>query len=134
MYSKKSKTLTYLEDAYEGLQIGQIIFLNIRLFWGMVNIAVAHQITKVSVPEKYIEFSYIEGGKTQGSQRLTFVSGGSNLTKIIHTTTYKGQGETTFREKNLYPFLHGRVIASFHSNVRQKVMDSHAAQKKESLK
>lgn len=132
MYSRQSKSLSYMEDAYDGLQEGQVLFLNIRLFGGMVNIAVAHKIIRVNEEHKYIEFSYIEGGKTQGSQRLTFVETANKTTRIIHKTTYKGQGRATFREKILYPFLHGRVIAAFHANVKHKIREG-LATKKESL-
>ena len=122
MYCKKSKTISYAQDAYGGLREGQILFLNVGLFWGLVNIAVAHQITRIDQREKYIEFSYIEGGETEGSQRLTFTKAPDGLTEIEHKTTYRGKTKSPFREKTLYPILHGKVIAAFHRNVKQKVL------------
>ena len=122
MYCKKKKSLTYLKDQYDGLREGQVIFLNISLFWGLVNIAVAHQITRICPSEKYIEFSYIEGGKTEGSQRLIFQETPEAHTRIIHRTTYRGSTRSYLREKRLYPYLHGKVIAAFHKNVKQKVL------------
>lgn len=122
MYSKKSKAITYAEDPYEGLREGQILFLNVGLFWGLVNIAVAHQITRINPLEKYIEFSYIEGGETEGSQRLTFSQNSDGFTEIEHKTTYRGKRKSPFREKTLYPILHGKVISAFHSNVKQKAL------------
>ena len=121
MYCKRSKALTYLKDKYSGLREGQVLFLNISLFWGMVNIAVAHQITRIDPAEKYIEFSYIEGGKTEGSQRLIFQATPESHTRIIHRTTYRGKTKSYWREKRLYPYLHSKVIAAFHRNVEQKV-------------
>lgn len=121
MYCKRSKVLTYLKDQYSGLREGQVIFLNISLFWGMVNIAVAHQITRIDPAEKYIEFSYIEGGKTEGSQRLIFQETPDAHTRIIHRTIYRGKTRSYLREKRIYPYLHGKVIAAFHRNVAQKV-------------
>lgn len=121
MYSKKSKAITYAEDEYGGLREGQVLFLNVGLFGGLVNIAVAHQITRINQAEKHIEFSYIEGGETEGSQRLSFsqTTGG---TEIEHITTYRGKTKSPFREKTLYPILHGKVISAFHQNVRQKAL------------
>ncbi|GAB2799628.1 hypothetical protein GCM10027275_51920 [Rhabdobacter roseus] len=120
-YCQQEQELTYLEDDYDGLKTGQIIFLNISLFWGLVNIAVAHKITAINEAEKYIEFSYIEGGKTEGSQRLSFRTAAEGATEVVHRTLYKGSCPSLIREKYLYPFLHGRVIASFHKNVAQKI-------------
>ncbi|MBU1819894.1 MAG: hypothetical protein KKG00_00065 [Bacteroidetes bacterium] len=122
MYCKSSRELTYMDDEYEGLRVGQILFLNVGLFWGMVNIAVAHQITQINEAEKFIEFSYIKGGETEGSQRLIFESNGDNTTTVTHRTTYRGRTRSFFREKILYPVLHTRVIAAFHRNVRQKIL------------
>ncbi len=122
MYCKRSKALTYLKDQYHGLREGQVLFLNISLFWGLVNIAVAHQITRIDAAEKYIEFSYIEGGKTEGSQRLIFQETADAQTRIVHRTTYRGRTKSYLREKRLYPYLHGKVIAAFHRNVAQKVL------------
>lgn len=127
MYSKNNGQLTYLNDAYEGLKEGQILFLNIGLLWGMVNIAVAHQITRVNLAEKYIEFSYIEGGETEGSQRLLYHSNEDGTTTVTHRTTYRGKTRSFIREKVLYPFLHGRVIAAFHRNVRREILKSEAS-------
>lgn len=122
MYCKKSKAITYAKDEYGGLREGQVLFLNVGLFGGLVNIAVAHQITRIDQREKFIEFSYIEGGETEGSQRLTFSRTPDGSTEIEHKTTYRGKRKSAFREKTLYPILHGKVIAAFHRNVRQKVL------------
>ena len=122
MYCKKSKTISYAQDAYGGLREGQILFLNVGLFWGLVNIAVAHQITRIDQREKYIEFSYIEGGETEGSQRLTFTKAPDGLTEIEHKTTYRGKTKSPVREKTLYPILHEKVISVFHSNVKEKAL------------
>ena len=96
-------------------------------FWGLVNIAVAHQITRIDQREKFIEFSYIEGGETEGSQRLTITQTPDGFTQIEHKTTYRGKTKSPFREKTLYPLLHGKVISVFHSNVKQKVLSSESA-------
>ena len=64
MYCGSNGTVTYVDDMYQGLREGQILFLNISLFWGKVNIAVAHKIMQINPESKFIEFSYIEGGKT----------------------------------------------------------------------
>ncbi len=121
MYCKKSKAITYTQDEYGGLREGQVLFLNVGLLWGLINIAVAHQITRINRAEKYIEFSYIEGGETEGTQRLTFSQTPSG-TEIEHKTTYRGKTKSPFREKTLYPILHGKVIAAFHRNVKQKAL------------
>lgn len=124
LYCRKKRALTYLKDAYDGLREGQVVFLNISLGWGLINIAVAHKIVRVDTRHKNIEFSYIEGGKTEGSQRLLFKKTAEGHTRIIHRTTYRGSTRSYLRDKKLYPYLHGQVIASFHRNVRDKVMES----------
>lgn len=122
MFCRASGTVSYVDDPYNGLQEGQVLFLNISLFWGKVNIAVAHKITHIVPEEKYIEFSYIEGGKTEGSQRLIFSSTPEGNTHIEHRTIYRGRTRSVLRERIMYPIFHTKVISAFHSNVKRKIL------------
>ncbi len=122
MFCQSVGTITYVDDAYHGLQEGQILFLNISLFWNKVNIAVAHKIMQIVPDKKYIEFSYIEGGKTEGSQRLIFSETPEGHTRIEHLTTYRGRPKSFLREKVIYPIFHTKVISAFHSNVKRKIL------------
>lgn len=122
MYCQQQGAISYVDDAYPGLREGQILFLNISLFWEKVNIAVAHKIMRICPSEKYIEFSYIEGGKTEGCQRLIFSKASEGSTQIEHKTTYRGSTKSFLREKVLYPIFHSKVIRAFHQNVERKIL------------
>src|SRR6478609_4405312 len=119
LYSKNRNELIYIGDSYPGIEEGQIIFINIRLLGGLLNIAVAHHITEVNEKEKLIRLCYIEKGASEGTQWIRFSKTADGFTEIIHETRYKSKSQ--FRDARLYPMHHERAIIQFHQNVRQKL-------------
>jgi hypothetical protein len=117
-YSRKSNTLTYLHDDYKGMEKGQIIILNLRLLWGLLNIAVAHEVSEVNEQKKLIKLCYMAGGASIGSQWITLRETKEGFTEISHLTLYKSKSD--FRDTRLYPGLHTSAITEFHDNVKKK--------------
>jgi hypothetical protein len=118
-YSRKNHKITYHEDDHGDIETGQIVFLRLRLLWGAVNIGVGHEITEVNEDDKFIHMCYLEGGASRGMQYIRLKETGDGHTQIIHETYYKSQSD--FRDKQLYPALHGLIISEFHRNVRRKL-------------
>ena len=117
-YSRRSKTISYLEDGYTGMEVGQVIILHLRLFWGLLKIAVAHEVVEVNETEKLIKLCYMAGGASVGSQWIVLHETGDGHTEVSHKTLYKSS--STFRDTRLYPRLHTKAIAEFHRNVKRK--------------
>jgi hypothetical protein len=115
-YSRRNHKITYHEDDHGSIEKGQIVFLHLRLVWGLVNIAVGHEITEVNEDEKFIQMCYLKGGASRGTQYIRLKETPEGNTEIIHETFYKSHSD--FRDKQLYPALHGLVISEFHRNVR----------------
>jgi hypothetical protein len=122
LYSKKRAGLIYSGDAYDGIEEGQIIFINIRLLGGLLNLAVAHHITEINEAEKSIRICYLEKGTSEGSQWIRFLKTDDGFTEVVHETRYKSRSQ--FRDANLYPMLHERAIMQFHQNVGRRLPKS----------
>lgn len=114
-FDKETENIGYLEDKYEGLKSNQLIFIEIKLLWGLIKLAVTHFVKKVDTAKKTIKLCYVEGGKSAGSQIIEFIELAHNKTRVIHNTHYKSDSE--FRDKRLYPILHEQIIDQFHKNV-----------------
>lgn len=118
-YSRRKNEITYREDDHGDIEAGQIVILNLRLLWQWVSLAVGHEITEVNEKEKYIQMCYLEGGASRGMQYIRLSENADGDTLITHETFYKSSSD--FRDKRLYPWLHGLVIAEFHRNVANRV-------------
>jgi hypothetical protein len=119
-YSRRSHTFQYLNDPYSGMEKGQVLVLNLKLLWGMLNIAVAHEVAEINAAERVIKLCYMPGGATEGSQWITLNETKEGFTEISHLTYYKSK--SNFRDTRLYPKLHTKAIAEFHESVRRKAM------------
>lgn len=118
-YSRNKHKITYHEDDHGEIEAGQIIILNLRLLWNMISLAVGHEITEVNESEKYIKMCYLEGGASKGFQFIRLKQREDGSTEVAHETFYKSHSD--FRDKRLYPYLHGQVISEFHKNVQKKL-------------
>lgn len=118
-YSRNNHKITYHEDDHGDIEAGQIIILNLRLLWNMISLAVGHEITEVNESEKYIKMCYLEGGASKGFQFIRLRRLKDGTTEVEHETFYKSDSD--FRDKRLYPYLHGLVISEFHKNVQKKL-------------
>jgi len=117
-YSKKRNKVNYVNDDYTGMEKGQIIILNLRLFWGALNIAVAHEVAEVNEQERRIKLCYMEGGASEGSQWITLRETKEGFTRVSHHTYYKSK--SNFRDTRIYPKFHTKAISEFHDNVKKK--------------
>ncbi|MBK7873310.1 MAG: hypothetical protein IPJ74_22885 [Saprospiraceae bacterium] len=118
-YSRYDHQLTYLDNDFNGLKPGQMLFMNLRLLGGLVNIAVSHEIMEVNETEHYIKICYLEKGAAQGTQWIRFYKDSNKITRIEHETRYRS--DSKFRDKHLYPNLHGKAIAEFHQHIKEKI-------------
>ena len=119
LISKKTNTIYYPGDEIQGIDTGQIIFLDLELLGGFYHLAMAFEIIKEDPENGIIEFSYLEGNKTLGIQRLKFNPTEEGYTKIIHSSYFKSPSK--LRDKILYPFFHKRLINEFHRNFRRRL-------------
>ena len=114
-YNQSTKKFHYPNDHYDGLKESQLIFIEVRFLFGLIKLAVTHQVNKISEKAKTIKLCYMEGGASSGSQILSFERISDDKTRVTHRTYYKSN--SNFRDKYLYPFLHERIINQFHQNV-----------------
>lgn len=121
-YYRGDNTITYLNDHFEGLNIGQVLFMNLRLLGGLINIPVSHEIMEVNEKEYYIKICYLEKGAAQGTQWIRFSKTPEGFTRVDHETRYRSNSR--FRDKYLYPSLHGKAIAEFHRHIRDRVYNT----------
>lgn len=117
-FARSSNTLSYVNDRYTGMEVGQVIVLHLRLLLGLLNIAVAHEVVEVNEAEKLIKLCYMEGGASEGSQWINLRETADGFTEVFHKTLYKSN--SPFRDKWLYPRLHTKAIGEFHENVKRK--------------
>ena len=115
IYSKSSKSYSYSGDANDGLQVGQVLFLNLQFLFGEYDLAMAFEITSIDQSTSTLEFSYIDKNYTKGKQVIRFEKLDDNSTLIHHTSYYKSS--SSFRDHFLYPFFHKMVINGFHKNM-----------------
>ncbi|HNW88592.1 MAG TPA: hypothetical protein PKN48_02960 [Bacteroidales bacterium] len=107
----------YDHDQINGVDTGQVYFLNLKLLLGICNIPVAFEMITVDTAEKVIEFSYIEENKSTGVQQIKFMDMDDGHTKILHTSHYRS--DSRFRDKWIYPFFHKKIVNDFHRNMRK---------------
>lgn len=117
-YSRNHNSIHYLDDPYPGMKKGQIIILNLKMFWGLLHLAVAHEIAEVDDLHRIIKMCYMKGGASEGSQWITFHETPEGFTQVSHMTLYKSK--STFRDTKLYPRFHSRAITEFHNNIKRK--------------
>ncbi len=119
-YSRRCHNFQYINDPYSGLEKGQVLVLNLKLLWGMLNIAVAHEVAEIDAAKRTIKLCYMPGGASEGSQWITLNETKEGFTEIVHLTYYKSK--SNFRDTRLYPKLHTKAISEFHDSVRKKAM------------
>jgi hypothetical protein len=118
-FSKNSNRISYRTTQNSHIDTGEIIFLNLRLLRGTLNLAVGIEITSIDSIKKCLEFCYINGNITQGIQRIQLVTTDEGYTQIIHTSFFKSK--SSFRDHYIYPFFHRKTVSEFHKNMRALV-------------
>jgi len=119
LFSKISNNIMYNDGEFNGLDSGQVFYINVGIMRGLENLAVAFEILKVDTLNKKIEFSYVDGGKSQGIQTIQFVDLHDGSTQVVHHTQFKS--DSRFRDRFLYPFFHSRVINEYHRNMKKLI-------------
>jgi hypothetical protein len=117
-YSRRHNAFHYFDDEYSGMEVGQVIILNLRFIFGLLNIAVAHEISEMNEEEKMVKLCYMENGVTEGSQWISLSETKEGFTEVYHKTLYRSKSK--FRDTNLYPRLHTKAITEFHHSVKKK--------------
>lgn len=117
LFSRNDKKVIYHDDYVSQLDTGQVIYLNLKLFSGLANIAAVFEFITVDVKRKVLEFSYVQGNITQGKQHIQFIETQKGETQIIHSSFYKSS--SYFRDRILYPYFHNRLTNEFHRNMKK---------------
>lgn len=116
---KNTNEIYYPGELYPGAKVGQVLYFHSSIL-GLKKLCMAQEIVKVDKQNGIIEFSYVKGGMTAGSQTMRFESISPNKTKITHTSYFKGVSAA--RDKYLYPFFHSLIVAKFHTNMKKSFM------------
>lgn len=119
LFSKPDSSFIYPADANEPIHVGNIIFVNLRLLRGMKNLGVGFEVTRLDEACKTICFCYLQDGISNGSQEITFSELSEGETRISHLTHYRSH--SPFRDKELYPVFHEKVIGEFHQNIIREI-------------
>ncbi|MDC1221050.1 hypothetical protein N8Z47_00115 [Salibacteraceae bacterium] len=121
VYNRKSDSIVYSNDSNAKSQIGQVLFLDLRLLKGFYHLATAVEITDIQSETSTIEISYVESGVNEGKQWIIMNADDNGNTIITHTSSIKSNSR--FRDKFLYPYFHNRVINAFHRKMRRSLND-----------
>ena len=121
LFSKSDNQMIYPNGKVDGIDPGQVIYLNLNVF-KIKKLATAFEITTVDDNRKVIEFSYVEDNITHGKQQLTFTKLRKGYTKIIHRTYFKS--ESNLRDHFLYPYFHTRLTNTYHRNMKHLLKTS----------
>lgn len=116
LFSKKKNKVIYQGEDVPSLEIGQVVYLNLKLLRGISNLATVFQFISIDDDQKIIEFSYVDGNITEGKQQLQFKETSKGYTEILHTTYYKSK--SVLRE-HIYPYFHTRLVNEFHRNMKR---------------
>lgn len=122
MLCKSSNGVIYCNDSFEKAEIGQVYYINLKLLGGLYNLAVSHEIVNINSIEKYIEISYVEGGKSIGIQRISLHPDNKENTIINHKTFYRSK--SLLRDKLIYPYFHTKVLNEYHSSMINHISKS----------
>lgn len=117
LFSIKDKRIVYSDESVSHIEAGQVVYLNLKLMEGIVNLATVFEFTNINKEKRIIEFCYIDGNITEGKQRIQFTQTPRGYTHIIHTSYYKSN--SAFRDRFLYPFFHNKLCNEFHRNMKK---------------
>lgn len=118
LYSKRYHNLLYKNEAHTGIEVGQILFFNLRVLNGFKNLAVALEVTKMDNEEKTVEYCYVDHGETRGTQKFMLKPTPEGFTEIIQITRYKCKSR--LRDRRLYSFFHERIVQEFFALLKTK--------------
>jgi len=117
VYSQTEKKLIFPDDQYSGLEVGQIFFIEMRIFFRMIHFPVCFMVTNIDENLRQITFSYISTGSSKGAQTIQLIDSGKGFSQIIHSSIH--QTENKLRDRTLYPIYHKKAIAEVHQNIQE---------------
>jgi len=118
MFSRSLNNFLYKNESYGGIEEGQILFFNLRIMRGILNLAVALEVTRKDNIQKEIEYCYMDHGSTKGTQKFTLKPTPEGYTEITQLTKYKCKSR--LRNQKLYSFFHGKIVKEFISAIKLK--------------
>jgi hypothetical protein len=125
LISKKSNSAVYSGNStFPEIDTGQVYFLDLRIMRGLFNLPMAFEIINIDPLERIIEFSYIDGNKSKGKQRIEFSDDPDGRIRITHKSYFRSDSQ--FRDNMLYPYFHRKFIKQFHRNMKQLVQEDTA--------
>jgi hypothetical protein len=123
LISKWEDKVMYRNDKqFNGIDTGQVIFVNLRIMKGLYNLAVGLEIVNIDSTDRSITLSYLKGGKSRGEQTIYFVPTRNGHTEIIHQTAFKS--DSFIRDRCLYPYFHRIAINEFHRNMKKSLREN----------
>ncbi|MCB0703905.1 MAG: hypothetical protein KDC34_01285 [Saprospiraceae bacterium] len=115
LYSSAQNGISYLDDSFSGIEVGQLVFINLKILLGIVNVPVVIEITGIDKEQHMLQFCYADCSKSEGTQILHFFSTPEGFTRVEHLSYFRS--DSKMRDKNLYPFFHTKVLNEFHGNI-----------------
>ncbi|MFS0489203.1 hypothetical protein [Leadbetterella byssophila] len=115
LYDSPNTPMVYDDNEYSGMKVGQILFIQLRLFGGIYKLAVAHKVVAVNEESRSLQICYLKRGASEGSQFIRLIPTPEGYTEVLHETYYKSS--SAFRDKRIYPGIHEKVISAYHENV-----------------
>lgn len=115
MYNPDDDPMQYSDTQNNQLRPGQIFVLQLKLLKGVFKMAVANKVTKVDAENREFQVCYINSGASKGSQNVKLTALPNGNTLVEHISLFKSKSK--FRDKNLYPKIHEKIISEFHSNI-----------------
>jgi len=119
VYSPQSKQAIFPDDPYPGLETGQVFFIEMRVFFGLVRFPVCFLVTQIDESRQAITFSYIASGPSKGAQKIQLTDNGNGETQIRHSSIH--QTKNVIRDKTLYPIYHKKAIREVHQNIKNRI-------------
>lgn len=120
LVNKPANKVYYPGDRCEAIDTGQVVYLNLRVLKGVLNLGMAFEIINIDENNHILEFSYIKGNKSLGKQQLFFAENEDGTTELTHVSYFKS--ESGFRDKFLYPYFHKRFTNEFHRNMSRSIV------------
>ena len=117
LFSKKEDRIVYSDENISKIDTGMVVYINLRLMIGLINLATAFEIITIDKENKVIEFSYLTGNDAVGKQRIQFFETAKGYTEILHTSFYRSYNYPM--NHFFYPYFHTRVTNEFHRNLKK---------------
>jgi hypothetical protein len=132
VYERSNDQLHYPTDEVDGIQAGQVLFMDLKLLKGLYHLATSFEITKVEDEMGVIQIDYTDAGVNQGMQIIRMFDTEEGYTLIEHASIIRSGHQV--RDRYLYPFFHNKLINAFHRKMRRMVYEESLIQKEHALR